>query len=287
MSDRIMPLFTADTFLDANKFNIRRRFLKEDQMHGHEFFEFAYVMSGSAVQQLGAQAFRVKQGDYFIMDLGSFHCYRENKSFEIVNCLFAPEYVSHALSNCPSLSGVLSLRPSMPGVLPSDPSDRIYHDTDGRIRYLVEEMEKEYQAKQPSYLEMIRCHFIEILVRTIRMPVPEDGPGKHHPAVAAMVQHIGESWDGPLALSELSRQLGYTPQYLCSLFRKETGMSPGRYLQKLRVEKSCRLLAESKRPVTEIALAVGYCDMKHFEQVFKRDVGITPREFRRQTRNGR
>ena len=161
-----------------------------------------------------------------------------------------------------------------------NPSDRIFHDTDGKVRALVEEIEREYQNRQPGWLEMIRCHLIEILVRAIRAPVVEDGGGRHHPAVAAMAQHISEHLAEPLALTQPSRQLGYTSQYLCSLFRKETGMSPGRYLQKLRVEESCRLLAEGRQPISEIAQTVGFCDPKHFAAVFKRDIGMTPREFR-------
>ena len=53
------------------------------------------------------------------------------------------------------------------------------------------------------------------------------------------------------------------------------------YLQKLRIEKSCELLAGSDMRIAEIAQAVGYEDIKFFNRLFKRTLGMPPREYRR------
>ena len=91
MLNSALPKLYGGDYLDADKINMRRLAPLEDSLHGHEFFELVYVMQGSSVHHLGVRTHRLSEGDYFIMDLGSFHCYQENRDFVIVNCLFAPE----------------------------------------------------------------------------------------------------------------------------------------------------------------------------------------------------
>ena len=74
---------------------------------------------------------------------------------------------------------------------------------------------------------------------------------------------------------------GYTPQYLSSLFSDEMGMSIQEFLQRLRMEEACRLLAGSDLPLSQIAAAVGYRDSRHFSKVFRRYQSLSPKEFRK------
>ncbi len=255
-----------------------------DKMHQHSFFELVYVMHGSAVHRLGTGAAKLVEGDYFIIDMGSFHCYQENDEFEIINCLFLPEYVDRALINCPSLSALLSNKIMRFGVpVDTQPADRIYHDYDGIIRRLVETIESEFETKHTGYMEMVRCYLTEILVYSARLADKGERTREHHPAVAAMAEFLYEHAEQPLSLELLSKNLGYAPQYLSSLFHKESGMSLSAYLQRLRVEKACLLLSEHRLSVSQIAQEVGYGDLKHFNAIFRRYKNMSPREFRTST----
>lgn len=284
-----LPKLHEGDYLDADKINVQRIVPREDGLHGHEFFELVYVMHGSAVHHLSAHTHGLSEGDYFIMDLGSFHCYRENREFIIVNCLFAPEYVDRALVNCPSLSALLSNEIRQFGLRPRmfNAADRIYHDDTGRIRSLIESMEREYISRETGYLEMVRCHLIEILVHTARLASEGEGVARIHPAVAAMAEYLHAHYAQSLSLGEMSAKLGYTPQYLSCLFHRETGISLSGFLQRLRVEKSCTMLAQSRMSVSAIAQEVGYSDLKHFNSVFRKHMGISPREFRARVGAGR
>lgn len=282
MPARSIPRYPVEEYLDADKIFLQRLEPHDDILHGHDFFELVYVMSGSALHQLGVEISPVVEGDYFIVDFGSFHRYLETRDFTIVNCLFAPEYVDRVLVNSPSLSALLSneLRQFTPPALHSRPADLIYHDADGHIRGLIEAMEKEYAARDTGYLEIIRCHLIEILVHATRQASARSATQQPHPAVAAMAEYLHEHCFEPLSLNALSDFLAYTPQYLSSLFHKQTGVSMSTYLQRLRVQKSCRMLAETQLSISQIAHQVGYCDLKHFHTVFRRYTNVSPREFR-------
>jgi len=264
------------SILDADKLSIMRIQPHADTLHAHAFLELVYVMEGSALHQIGAETMRVAAGDYFIVDFGSYHRYLETDGFEIVNCLFAPEYVDRMLVHCPSVSALLERRQMGRAF----PADRIFHDEDGSIRRLFETMEAEYECKDTGYREIIRCHVIEALVHAARAAAAIGARTQLHPAAAAMSDYLSEHYAEALSLATLSEKLGYTPQYLSALFHREIGMSLSACVQKLRVEKSCRLLAETRLGISAIAQQVGYGDPKHFNSIFRRYIGLSPREYR-------
>lgn len=65
-------------------------------------------------------------------------------------------------------------------------------------------------------------------------------------------------------------------------FRRATGYSPIQYIQAARIEEAKRMLASGCHLVEEIGHRVGYADAVSFRRLFKRHVGITPREYRKQ-----
>src|SRR5260370_42468132 len=68
------------------------------------------------------------------------------------------------------------------------------------------------------------------------------------------------------------------------LFKRTTGLTPSQYFIHLRMEKARRLLRETNQSVTEIGLDVGYTSPSPLAQIFRRDVGISPSEYRRPPR---
>lgn len=267
-------------FLDESKVCLMRADSQETDLHEHEFLELTYVTRGSAQHQLGAAVMELHAGDYFLVDLGSLHSYRNGQGLEVINCLFSPAYVDRALVHCPSLATLLSTDMRQFGAPVVSPADRVFHDSNGDILRLMEAMEREYAQRDVGYLEMIRCHLIQVLVRTIRSAAVGGLAARRHPAIAAAVDALRASYAQPFSLARLSQQLGYTPQYLSRLFHQEMGQSLSTYLQRLRVEASCQRLLASRDTVSSIAQAVGYTDLKHFTAVFRRHMGMTPRAFR-------
>ena len=63
-------------------------------------------------------------------------------------------------------------------------------------------------------------------------------------------------------------------------FRKHIGTGVREYVRQLRLARACELLANSSRSITRTAIDCGFYDLSHFDRVFARHFGITPREFR-------
>lgn len=80
----------------------------------------------------------------------------------------------------------------------------------------------------------------------------------------------------PGGLIEVASAVAMTPRHLARLFHRETGQSPSAFRDMLRIERARRLLAETRLPMTEIALRCGYADGAHFARAWRARHGRAP-----------
>jgi len=88
----------------------------------------------------------------------------------------------------------------------------------------------------------------------------------------------------PIDLESAAREFGLSPFHFLRLFARVLGVTPHQYLIRSRLRRAARLLADDTRPITEVALDVGFGDLSNFVRTFHRAAGISPRTFRRAAR---
>ena len=93
-----------------------------------------------------------------------------------------------------------------------------------------------------------------------------------------MAEHVDEEF----TLDRLAAQAGLSKFHFIRLFKNATGVSPSRYHLNLRMNAARRLLRETKESVVAIALDVGYNNPSRFAQLFRRETGLTPNDYRQQ-----
>jgi AraC family transcriptional regulator len=93
-----------------------------------------------------------------------------------------------------------------------------------------------------------------------------------------MAEHTAEEFN----LERLAAQAGLSRFHFERLFKAATGVSPSRYHIDLRMNEARRLLRETKMSVVDVALEVGYTNPSHFAQLFRREIGLSPSDYRRQ-----
>jgi AraC-like DNA-binding protein len=93
-------------------------------------------------------------------------------------------------------------------------------------------------------------------------------------------EHLAE----PVTLADVAAFAGLSRMYFAAQFRAATGLRPHEYLLRRRIERAQDLLSTSCLTLVEVALSVGFQTQAHFTTVFKRFVGETPHQWRRQNR---
>lgn len=253
--------------------------------HKHDFLEVSYVIDGCANHTMEGVSTVLSRGDYFIVDYNKSHKYTQigDTPFTIINCLFVPQLIDETLKDCHQLGEVVNnyLIKFDFGLLKDHPTNFIYHDDDGHIGHLFESLTQEYRNKNTGYLATMRCYLILILIdimRQIQAPGPAEAGNE---MVRYIMDYVDRNFAEKLSLKEITAQYNYSLAHISHTFKAETGMTFQEYLQSVRIRESCRLLINTSKKVADIAALVGYTNIKFFNEVFKRQMGKTPRQFRK------
>ncbi|WP_168122404.1 response regulator [Paenibacillus sp. HB172176] len=99
--------------------------------------------------------------------------------------------------------------------------------------------------------------------------------------VKKIIRHIEKHYTENISLDQIAEHVYLHPNYISSLFRKETGLTLINYLHHYRINKAKSLiLSDSEDSLHRISEQVGYESVRHFFSVFKKYCGVTPSEYR-------
>lgn len=95
-----------------------------------------------------------------------------------------------------------------------------------------------------------------------------------------VIHYMHENIEHKLALDNLAGQAGLSTSHLSLLFHKKTSYSPLQYLNHLRIQKACQLLDFTDMKINQISPKVGFEDALYFTRIFKKNIGMSPKEYR-------
>lgn len=95
------------------------------------------------------------------------------------------------------------------------------------------------------------------------------------------VDYIFAHYSRELCLEEVADHLNMKPTYFSRVFKQSTGRSFVEFVNRLRISKSCELLADSHTPVTDVCFESGFNNISNFNRRFQQLKGMTPSDYRR------
>lgn len=95
-----------------------------------------------------------------------------------------------------------------------------------------------------------------------------------------LIKYINDNYKGEISLTGAAQALHMNANYVSQLFKKEAGVTFIHYINQKRLEDAKELLVTTQRPLTDIALDVGFNDTFHFIKTFKKFSGMTPGQYR-------
>jgi YesN/AraC family two-component response regulator len=101
--------------------------------------------------------------------------------------------------------------------------------------------------------------------------------------ISVAVNEIHERYSEIFGVEELAESLMVNKSYLIRRFKAETGVSPGRYLQGIRIDHAKEFLLNPEYSTEVIAVFCGYSCANYFCKVFKKETGETPTEYRQRS----
>ena len=168
--------------------------------------------------------------------------------------------------------------------------------------YFVTVAKQSYCASSVNSLADLTVHLISELYNhetahwvqrnfshEIRRPFKEiayiQGDSAHKDEEIALAQHwIRENLQHPEILNAIVQRLDMNPRTFSRRFRNAVQMTPNQFVQKCRIEQAKQLLRHSNLAIGDVSFNVGYQDVSFFAQLFRRQLGLSPSEYRRTVR---
>lgn len=113
----------------------------------------------------------------------------------------------------------------------------------------------------------------------------ENSSSTRNSAVVSALEYLNDNYLQEISLKDIAAYVHLSPVYFRELFVNETGISPHTYILNKRIEKAKRLLELNCSSMSEVALSSGFSSQAYFNYVFKKQTGITPKQFKIENNN--
>jgi AraC family transcriptional regulator len=103
------------------------------------------------------------------------------------------------------------------------------------------------------------------------------------PKLRCVIERMNADLDTDLDLKTIAAESGYSRNHFLRMFRVATECTPHQYFLRLRIEKAQSLMKDQSLRIIDIAESCGFASQSQFSRVFRRVIGVTPRQYRRDT----
>ncbi len=273
---------------------------RQSQPSRHDSHELTYVRRGKIRYTLGKKDYLVTTGNTIVVKPGREHTFRIVDGPVDLICVYFGFARSHEKA-----AGEGGLEPSVSPVSIEEffrfadgantADDDLIDDCfliQGRyqesIARLAERILLEYEADDFARDLLLRALSIELVVevgraikgaweRSLRVR-----HGKARELVLIARDYIEDHFDQDISVADAASYVFLSQGYFARAFRDELGTSPMAYLIRIRVERSCELLRQPDMKVSSIAARVGFSSPQRFNAAFRKQMGMTPMQYRRQ-----
>ena len=268
---------------------VKRFHHKACEMHDHNCIELVYVEQGSALHTIVHRNGNVERNelvpnDYIFLDYKTRHSFENGtKDFAVINFLFPPTLIQPNLYAVESFDTLLKCDAigfdcSM---LTSTPYDRVFHDDTEKLHTLFKCGLEAFKSHTYGSENIIRCCAIAILTlamqRLLLYPAMDYVKSQD---ISNICDYVSQHYNEHISLTAICQENFFSLPYISKKFKASCGLTFEQYLQRVRINKACKLLVDTTLSITEVANAVGYDDVKSFRHTFGKLIRRSPMEYR-------
>ncbi|MGO4374987.1 AraC family transcriptional regulator [Paenibacillus sp. MCAF20] len=259
--DRELPYYLVQVGQDWNQEHVVRP-------NGY-LYQWIQSVEGEGELRVDGKTFRVKEGMGILLFKGVAHEYYAVSPSWIVDWIvFDGHQVDAFLKRTAGIvsSGVLFV--SRPGIFAA------------KTQAILDIEQADIPLKSVQCSSIIYALMTDLLQYTSTQP--DNSATNLNSRLRPLFQYIDKNIAQPLTLEDLAAITEYTPQHLCTVFKKTTGIRIFQYINSVRIKKSKEMLLQHPHmQVKEIASLAGFDDVNYFCSVFKKHEQLSPSQFRK------
>ena len=230
--------------------------------HFHKEIELIYVEKGSAVALADNKKYKLQKDDLFIAFPNQIHCYEK--------CVEG-SYLAFIISPSVFFGTEKLFKTNLPE------GNKLSFKNDAELKRLFRSVMKtksKYSTlEQSGYLNLA----MNIILPKLRLsPQKEGGTLTLH----RVAEYCGEHFTEEISLGSVADALGLSKYYISRLFNNNLGISFSDFVNSLRIEYACRLIASTDKKIADISLDAGFSTIRSFNRAFSDIMKMTPHAYR-------
>lgn len=251
--------------------------------HSHNYLEINYILTGEVTQVLDDTEITLKQGEMVFISTNSKHEFLPAKEGDILlNFIILPEFFDYIF---PFIDQKGNLKKFLLNLLSNkdESNSVIFHLSDcEQVQNIIKNILITYVEKDERMNDILRSYFLILIYELLKNTdkAEETKSANYDSIILFKTYNYIENNYSTGSLKELAGILNEDYNYLCKRIKKLTGFSFQYLLECERIKASKTLLESTDVNINDIAYHVGYNNLTFFYKLFKKHVGISPKEYR-------
>jgi AraC family L-rhamnose operon regulatory protein RhaS len=256
-------------------------------LHKHDFSELMIVLSGQAEHIVGSQRSMIKTGDVFVINGEVEHGFSNAHGLALYNLMFEvdrPYFETAAIRVLSGYQALFNIDPLVREKESGVPYLNLPTEVLAKVKTLLDEIDTEYQQASLGFESVVLAmlqHLAVLLVRNY--PERANPKQKNTMALARALSFIEQNYMDPgLRASDIATNSFLSSRQLERLFHQFFQVTPNQHLTDTRLSRAQELLASDiSLSINQTAQRSGFSDSNYFSRVFKKNIGLSPRDYRR------
>jgi AraC-like DNA-binding protein len=273
---------------ESKSFDLRHEVVTHfsNPWHFHPEIELNYVVQGTGTRITGQSVERFESGDIILIGKNLPHFWKSevppnhvssNYSAEAIIARFSEDFVGKDFLQLPETRSINGLfRRSLDGLklleplrteIASDLVQLLTKEGFGQLVYLLTILQK---IAESNCVQVISRGYIPGHLQT-----------KNNDRLSKVIAYLLENFSSVISLQEIAEIANMNEAAFCRYFKSQTNLTLTQYLTALRIRYASELLINSEDSISQVCFQVGFENVSHFIQSFKKILNETPLEYRK------
>ena len=283
MRKRLQTAFQPRQYMlsqDFELFYYEDRVLPKVDIHTHDYYEFYFFLEGNVQIQVGEEMFAVRYGDMMLIPPGlPHHTVIINQDVPYRRFVFwiSQEYCNHLLQSSPDYAYIMQyVEIEKRYIFHAD--QVAFNAIQSKLLRLLEEMRSQKFGRDAQISICVNDVILSLNRLTYEINTPQK-KNIEYLLYRQLEEYIEEHLEEDLSLETLARNFFVSKYHIAHVFKDNIGMSIHQYITKKRLNL-CKEAISGGMSITDAYHRFGFGDYSSFYRAFKKEYGISPKDYR-------
>lgn len=253
-------------------------------MHWHSEFELNYIVAGKGEFICGDEKFIANKGDILIIPPNMLHAAYPYQNSELIYDALVFN-IAMLGTNSNDRCTTECIRPILNGTMTIQVCINSCMDSYSELRTTIDHIFSSAKSNKSQYDLLLKSELMRLfwqLESKDELIHRKDSELSYSEIIRPALEFMTENFRERITIEQLANLVYLSKSYFMGCFKNAVGVGAMEHLTQLRIKAACEILSDTKDTISDISFHCGYSNLSNFNRHFKKTVGCTPKEYRKQ-----